>query len=120
MITLTEADLDRLGAEIAALKQDLVTMHRWKDERAESAKAWEADTNRWRNLWKQLRTDYDALARKMPRMEEALRDALTDLSNTRSNVMLDLAKGNDRWEGVPDLMKARIEKYRAALSEPGA
>lgn len=55
------------------------------------------------------------LASDVERLRAALTDALTDLSNTRANIMVDLAKGNDRWEGVPDLLKARIDGYRAAL-----
>jgi hypothetical protein len=55
-----------------------------------------------------------------PTLREVLEEALIDLSNTRTNIMADLAKGNDRWEGVPDLLKARIDGYRAALAREGA
>ena len=48
---------------------------------------------------------------------EALKDARIDLSNTRANVMVELNKyDNQRWEGVPEALKARLEKIDAVIA----
>lgn len=47
---------------------------------------------------------------------EALERAVLDLETTRTNAMVEINKKNDRWDGVPDLLKERIDGYRAALS----
>ncbi len=48
---------------------------------------------------------------------EGLEEARIDLSNTRTNIMVDLNMGNERWEDVPDLMKARIDAIDALIAK---
>lgn len=55
------------------------------------------------------------------RLVEALREARTELSITRTNIMCEINRCADprdsRWEGVPEILKERIAKIDAALSE---
>lgn len=39
-----------------------------------------------------------------------------DLNITRSNIMAEIAKGRDRWDGVPEILEHRISAFDAALS----
>lgn len=39
-----------------------------------------------------------------------------DMNITRSNVMAEISKGRDRWDGVPEILEYRISKFDAALS----
>ncbi len=47
---------------------------------------------------------------------EQLREMVTTLSNTRTNIMC-AAKTDPRWEGVADLLKPRIDAARDALKD---
>jgi hypothetical protein len=47
---------------------------------------------------------------------EALEDAVTELSITRTNVMIELGRGQKQWDGVPELLKLRSDRYRALLA----
>lgn len=57
------------------------------------------------------------------RLIEALEDARTSLSITRTNIMCEINRCADprdsRWEGVPEILKERIAKIDAALKEAG-
>lgn len=56
------------------------------------------------------------LAEQRAALLEALEQCVIDLSNTRTNIMSELAKGNDRWDGVPEILGRRLESYRAAIA----
>lgn len=52
---------------------------------------------------------------------EALREARTELSLTRTNIMCEINRCTDprdsRWEGVPEILKERIAKIDAILTK---
>lgn len=53
-----------------------------------------------------------------PILLEALLEARTDLSNTRTNIMTDLMKyGNERWDGVPEKLKQRLDAIDAVIAK---
>lgn len=64
-----------------------------------------------------LFTDYDKLREEVERLREELREAWTVLSLTRTNILIELNQGRDRWDGVPDHLQARIESISAALPD---
>lgn len=55
---------------------------------------------------------------------EALREARTELSITRTNIMCEINRCTDprdsRWEGVPEILKERIAKIDAILTKAEA
>lgn len=55
---------------------------------------------------------------------EALREARTELSLTRTNIMCEINRCADprdsRWEGVPEILKERIAKIDAILTKAEA
>lgn len=55
-----------------------------------------------------------------PALIEALEEARTTLSLTRTNIMVEIGRCADpsesRWEGVPELLKERLNQIDAALS----
>ena len=57
------------------------------------------------------------------RLVEALEEARTELSITRTNIMCEINRCADprdsRWEGVPEILKERIAKIDAAIKEAG-
>lgn len=66
-------------------------------------------------------TAWNTRANADARLVEALREARTELSITRTNIMCEINRCADprdsRWEGVPEILKERIAKIDAALSE---
>lgn len=68
-------------------------------------------------------TAWNTRANADARLVEALREARTGLSITRTNIMCEINRCADprdsRWEGVPEMLKERIAKIDAALSEVG-
>lgn len=61
-------------------------------------------------------------ARQRDMAVEALREARTDLSITRSNIMVEMKNGSRaayQWEGVPEKLKERLDEIDAALKACG-
>lgn len=72
-------------------------------------------------LFSGIGTKADALAMAAaPALLEALEDARTSLSITRTNIMCEIGRCADpsesRWEGVPEQLAKRIAKIDAAIS----
>lgn len=59
-----------------------------------------------------LEAAYSAVAELM----EAASQIRTTLSLTRSNVLTEIKRGATQWEGVPELLQARIETFDATLA----
>lgn len=55
-----------------------------------------------------------------PDLLEALKEARTSLSITRTNIVTEIGRCADpsesRWAGVPELLKKRLDKIDAAIS----
>lgn len=54
-----------------------------------------------------------------PELLAELRETRTELSLTRTNIMSEMQKGEGaayRWEGVPELLKQRLERIDAVLA----
>lgn len=47
---------------------------------------------------------------------DAASEIRTSLSLTRSNVMTEIKRGSNQWDGVPEILQARIETFDAALA----
>lgn len=55
-----------------------------------------------------------------PELLAELRDARTELSLTRTNIMVEMGKSAGaayRWEGVPELMKQRLDKMDVLIAK---
>jgi len=55
-----------------------------------------------------------------PEMKEALEEARTTLSVTRTNIMVEMKRSEGaayRFEGVPEILKARIDAIDAAIAK---
>ena len=51
-----------------------------------------------------------------PALYEALEEARTSLSILRTQVMVEINRGVERWEGVPEKLKERLDAVDAALN----
>jgi hypothetical protein len=52
-------------------------------------------------------------------LRRELREARTTISLNRTDIMSEIRRGNDRWEGVPEILKARLDSIDAILSKFG-
>lgn len=46
-----------------------------------------------------------------------LQEARTTISILRTQIMVEIGRGQDRWEGVPDKLKERIDAIDAAIAK---
>lgn len=49
-------------------------------------------------------------------LEAALEDARVTISNTRTNIMSEINRGNDRWEGCPEIFAKKLHEIEAVLN----
>lgn len=52
-----------------------------------------------------------------PDLVAELREARTTLAITRTQIMVELNRGVERWEGVPEALKLRLDAIDAALAK---
>lgn len=70
-------------------------------------------------MGEELTPDDKALILAAPTLADALREARTTLSVCRTQIMVELNRGVDRWEGVPEKLKERLDRIDAALKAAG-
>lgn len=57
------------------------------------------------------------LAAMVDRLRVELSEARTTLAITRTQIMVELNRGVDRWEGVPEALKLRLDAIDAAIAK---
>ena len=72
-------------------------------------------------IWEPLnKAEHDANARLIaaaPELLDELTEARTTLSILRTQVMVELNRGIERWEGVPEKLKERLDTIGAATAK---
>jgi hypothetical protein len=73
--------------------------------------------------WKQAahwRAKAEAAERRVARLEKELYEDRAELLSCRMNIAADLHKGNNAWEGVPQVVDARVKAITDVLTQPEA
>jgi len=55
-----------------------------------------------------------------PDLLDELREARTTLNIVRTQIMVEIAGGRERWEGVPDALQTRLNAIDAAIAKATA
>jgi len=76
------------------------------------AKAMRADLD-------ESRKEAEAAEARVAAYAEQLQEARTDLSLTRTNILIEIEYGRGRWEGVPEHLQSRIDEIDTALNYQG-
>ena len=63
-----------------------------------------------------LAEDMSAARAAVAELIEAASEIRTSLSLTRSNVLTEIKRGATQWDGVPELLQARIKAFDGALA----